>query len=1174
MADFQEEPMAASDRERRAFIAEAKRINRQDLKVPKFGNGPTQDVQAFIDAVSWKHGITSTEFNGMSSEVNNELDECLVLYLFSKLEGEPARWWTNLAKESKTNFKKVAGLMIACYGRDEVCQKRSLCQRVAAELKSLHQRGRSLAEYVAEAKDIHTRISADQEQTLYDNFVNNLTDPGFANVLRALTSRDDLSFIEILDTVIDMQGPSYVEKKPAHEETVEESKNANRLMRTMANAFEKSQGQGQRGNMRNPARVPYQGPPGPFVQQSFSSPWEHQPQQNKFNAPTTSTQFQVQHYEQQTLPRPQQHALPAVPPQYQALQQVQHQQRTGIQGQWPSSSQQSQSRPQAPGGGGYCPGGGKPTAQCFKCTEYGHYAPDCPNPPASEEARNAARELSAQKRSAAIARGGGFNATQQPRAPMDAAPQFGQPRVTEVSAAQSAKTWAEHNAMTVAAAQLTHRDTVGLYDTDSDFSHTRNTTFSGSVSMFQAPPMPASVADVRHPLETYAAEKRKAPMAPQDARPQGQVRTGDTGTNVPSVQRKPRGKKNTGIEVLVGARPIRAIGDAAPYNVWDDLHAKRSQPNITFPQLINVSSTVRAQIAYGTTMQPREASSAGNDEDSQTLRYPPAPTVEEEVDDLPRPVAKARRRIHDGVLQNNATSTQLTTKFSSSIELINAQVAKQLDCVWHTDRSGWKMKTADGAVHPLDDYVLIPIRVASVEWVMKCFVIYRTTSYNILLGRGWLHQVRAVGDYSTNEYFIFSTDGLPRRVPKSGDVQPQVSIRAHFNHDKALQKRDSPMPYCDELAQQRLADLTDRLATSALLKATDPDYNFGKRLGLQQAGVAVARVPTQIRTTAKQSKENSVTGTESRSERRARERRERERDHRVRQENTTRDLWPEDRRNFKHLHRKMMLFEKARAAMRGSTAEFSKKSAVEEVQAHTHPPDPDTTYARRPNHQRRQAGRARDGIQGAPQKHSNGMPTHQSPHSRRGDRPYKHMGSMRQPQMAHTASIPLPVHKVSFIERRHRIAGDREELNKHPLYYMLAGEISAVALWTPEKEDHDTEAPSIMPELDPRTIPTPRAPGAKCEISHSQLHEKGHMLIHTFPVSHASMEQSTEEQQAFALEEMYNFPTTKRPAQFRRQMADASIGHIREWAALNPKLIGELITAQEDVDLMARCLFT
>ncbi|ELR08415.1 hypothetical protein GMDG_08636, partial [Pseudogymnoascus destructans 20631-21] len=55
-------PATAQVDEQRAFIAEAKRINRLDIKVPKFSNGLTQDVKAFVDTISWKHTISRSDY--------------------------------------------------------------------------------------------------------------------------------------------------------------------------------------------------------------------------------------------------------------------------------------------------------------------------------------------------------------------------------------------------------------------------------------------------------------------------------------------------------------------------------------------------------------------------------------------------------------------------------------------------------------------------------------------------------------------------------------------------------------------------------------------------------------------------------------------------------------------------------------------------------------------------------------------------------------------------------------------------------------------------------------------------------------------------------------------------------------------------------------------------------
>ncbi|OAF55469.1 hypothetical protein VC83_08368 [Pseudogymnoascus destructans] len=325
---------------------------------PKFANGPAQDVQAFVEAVSWKHRITRAQFEKMSVDEKTELDEFLVLYLFSKLDGEPAQWWANLSKDQKVNFKKVSELLLARYGWDEVCQKRSQWQGVAAELNNLHQH------------------------------------PGFANVLRALMSREDMSFLQILDTVIDMQGPTYVEKKPDHEETVEESKSVSKLMKTMAYAMERSQGFQSRGNSRNNSRLQDQGS---FLPPHMSQPQrqelEYQPYSGRPQGQGSLSQFQVQHYEQcETSEKALQQSY-APPPQYQALHQVQQQR----QAQWGSSAPQFQGRTRAQDGQGYRGGNAKTQLQCFKCAQFGHYALDCMNAPASESAQQAAHDLANQR---------------------------------------------------------------------------------------------------------------------------------------------------------------------------------------------------------------------------------------------------------------------------------------------------------------------------------------------------------------------------------------------------------------------------------------------------------------------------------------------------------------------------------------------------------------------------------------------------------------------------------------------------------------------------------------------------------------------------------------------------------------------------------------------------------
>ncbi|ELR08687.1 hypothetical protein GMDG_08653, partial [Pseudogymnoascus destructans 20631-21] len=159
------------------------------------------------------------------------------------------------------------------------------------------------------------------------------------------------------------------------------------------------------------------------------------------------------------------------------------------------------------------------------------------------------------------------------------------------------------------------------------------------------------------------------------------------------------------------------------------------------------------------------------------------------------------------------------------------------------------------AVHALTQYVLLPVKVAGIEWILKFFIVYGTTSYNMLLGRGWLHQVGAIGDYSTNDYYIFDSAKRPRKVPKVVDVQLPVSLRVHLDDQHLGHYRNSggepehslkypldasipleafttaptllqpaSLDSDDEDDDARMTELAERFAKTALLESTHPEY--------------------------------------------------------------------------------------------------------------------------------------------------------------------------------------------------------------------------------------------------------------------------------------------------------------------------------------------------------------
>jgi hypothetical protein len=89
------------------------------------------------------------------------------------------------------------------------------------------------------------------------------------------------------------------------------------------------------------------------------------------------------------------------------------------------------------------------------------------------------------------------------------------------------------------------------------------------------------------------------------------------------------------------------------------------------------------------------------------------------------------------------------------------------------------MRTAASTVHPIEFYVLIDIEIAGVIASIKCYVLPESISpsYSVLLGRRWMKQVRALGDYANDRYCIHDMAGIqyvlfPHQTPD--DIRDEI----------------------------------------------------------------------------------------------------------------------------------------------------------------------------------------------------------------------------------------------------------------------------------------------------------------------------------------------------------------------------------------------------------------
>lgn len=75
------------------------------------------------------------------------------------------------------------------------------------------------------------------------------------------------------------------------------------------------------------------------------------------------------------------------------------------------------------------------------------------------------------------------------------------------------------------------------------------------------------------------------------------------------------------------------------------------------------------------------------------------------------------------------------------------------------------IRTATNEVRNVQYCTHLNIDVAGVVATVTVHVLDIPQSYSLLLGRRWLYQVRAIGDYSTHSYVIYDADRRPHPVP-------------------------------------------------------------------------------------------------------------------------------------------------------------------------------------------------------------------------------------------------------------------------------------------------------------------------------------------------------------------------------------------------------------------------
>lgn len=94
------------------------------------------------------------------------------------------------------------------------------------------------------------------------------------------------------------------------------------------------------------------------------------------------------------------------------------------------------------------------------------------------------------------------------------------------------------------------------------------------------------------------------------------------------------------------------------------------------------------------------------------------------------------------------------------------------------------IRTATDETRPIHKCTTFDLNIAGVVANIKVYVIDIPQSYSLLLGRRWLYQVRAFGDYSSHAYTIYNSKGKPSSVQSTGttgNIEPlhEVFLNPH-----------------------------------------------------------------------------------------------------------------------------------------------------------------------------------------------------------------------------------------------------------------------------------------------------------------------------------------------------------------------------------------------------------
>lgn len=163
------------------------------------------------------------------------------------------------------------------------------------------------------------------------------------------------------------------------------------------------------------------------------------------------------------------------------------------------------------------------------------------------------------------------------------------------------------------------------------------------------------------------------------------------------------------------------------------------------------------------------------------------------------------------------------------VNLMPEEVARNLGLPL-TENSDILIRTATNEIRCVKYCTKFDVRIAGVTATITVHVLDIPQSYSLLLGRRWLYQVRAIGDYATHSYTIYDAEGTPHLMSSSPGMKHALMAKPK-GPEVLLNPKGGPGLTDQEKneirGQEKMQALLARVTLEAQEQMLEYDEDFG-----------------------------------------------------------------------------------------------------------------------------------------------------------------------------------------------------------------------------------------------------------------------------------------------------------------------------------------------------------